>query len=50
MTIAIENLAPVYPGPERLSDAPLVLRAARVPGGARRDGLTSPSPAARGSY
>jgi sugar phosphate isomerase/epimerase len=27
VTIAIENLAPVYPGPERLSDTPLVLRA-----------------------
>jgi sugar phosphate isomerase/epimerase len=26
VTIAIENLAPVYPGPERLSDTPLVLR------------------------
>jgi sugar phosphate isomerase/epimerase len=27
VTIAIENLAPVYPGPERLSDMPLTLRA-----------------------
>lgn len=27
VTIAIENLAPVYPGPERLSDTPLVVRA-----------------------
>jgi sugar phosphate isomerase/epimerase len=27
VTIAIENLSPVYPGPERLSDTPLTLRA-----------------------
>ncbi len=27
VTVAVENLAPTYPGPERLSDTPLTLRA-----------------------
>jgi sugar phosphate isomerase/epimerase len=39
VTIAIENLAPTYPGPERLSDAPLVLRALAHRIGSPRVGL-----------
>jgi sugar phosphate isomerase/epimerase len=39
VTIAIENLAPVYPRPERLSDTPLVLRALSHRIGSPRVGL-----------
>ena len=39
VTIAIENLAPTYPGPERLSDTPLVLRALAHRVGSPRIGL-----------
>jgi sugar phosphate isomerase/epimerase len=39
VTIAIENLAPTYPGPERLSDTPLVLRALAHRVGSPRLGL-----------
>jgi sugar phosphate isomerase/epimerase len=39
VTIAIENLAPTYPGPERLSDTPLVLRALAHRIGSPRLGL-----------
>src|SRR5919106_1257761 len=39
VTIAIENLAPTYPGPERLSDTPLVLRALVHRVGSPRIGL-----------
>jgi sugar phosphate isomerase/epimerase len=39
VTIAIENLAPVYPGPERLSDMPLTLRALAHRIGSPRIGL-----------
>ncbi|MGH2961937.1 MAG: sugar phosphate isomerase/epimerase family protein [Solirubrobacterales bacterium] len=39
VTIAIENLAPLYPRPERLSDTPLVLRALAHRIGSPRLGL-----------
>jgi sugar phosphate isomerase/epimerase len=39
VTIAFENLAPTYPGPERLSDTPLVLRALAHRIGSPRVGL-----------
>jgi sugar phosphate isomerase/epimerase len=39
VTIAIENLAPVYPGPERLCDMPLTLRALAHRIGSPRIGL-----------
>jgi sugar phosphate isomerase/epimerase len=39
VTIAIENLAPTFPGPERLADTPLVLRALAHRVGSPRVGL-----------